>query len=81
MSGGILKRSLAIAGHQTSISLEAPFWDGLKHLARGRGISLAALVAEIDAGRQHGNLSSAIRLHVLDAAKAGQLSEDCCRRG
>ena len=81
MSNGIHKRSLAIAGHHTSISLEAPFWDGLKHLARGRGISLAALVAEIDAGRRHGNLSSAIRLHVFDAAKAGRLSEDCCRRG
>jgi predicted DNA-binding ribbon-helix-helix protein len=76
MSNGILKRSLAIAGHHTSISLEAPFWDGLKRLARERGISLAALVAEIDAGRQHGNLSSAIRLHVLDAAKAGRLTVD-----
>jgi predicted DNA-binding ribbon-helix-helix protein len=76
MSSAILKRSLAIAGHHTSISLEAPFWDGLRHLARGRGISLAALVAEIDAGRQHGNLSSAIRLHVLDAAKAGRLTVD-----
>jgi predicted DNA-binding ribbon-helix-helix protein len=73
---GILKRSLAIAGHHTSISLEAPFWDGLKRLAKLRGISLAALVAEIDAGRQHGNLSSAIRLHVLDAAKAGKLTAD-----
>jgi predicted DNA-binding ribbon-helix-helix protein len=76
LTPGIVKRSLVIAGHSTSISLEGPFWNGLKALARARRISLAALVAEIDAGRRGGNLSSAIRLHVLEAAIAGRLTAD-----
>lgn len=60
------KRSLSIAGHRTSISLEAPFWDGAKALAAARGMSLAALIAAIDAQRGDGtNLSSAIRIAVL----------------
>ncbi len=72
----IAKRSLVIAGHGTSISLEEPFWAAMKQLAQQRGISLAALVAEIDAQRQGGNLSSAIRLHVLAAAKAGLIRDE-----
>lgn len=63
----IVKRSVAIAGHRTSISLEAPFWDWLRRLAAERGISVAALIAEIDAAGRQGNLSSALRLHVLAA--------------
>ena len=59
------KRSLAIAGHRTSISLEDAFWDQLKAMAAARQLSLAALVAEIDAGRGATNLSSALRLAVL----------------
>jgi len=58
------KRSLVIAGHATSVSLEQEFWEALKQIADRRGIALAALVAEIDADRQE-NLSSALRLHVL----------------
>jgi len=58
------KRSLVIAGHATSVSLENEFWEALKQIADRRGIALAALVAEIDAARQE-NLSSALRLHVL----------------
>lgn len=65
-----IKHSLAIAGHRTSISLERAFWDRLKALAAGRGLSLAALVAEIDAGRGSANLSSAIRVFVLESALA-----------
>ena len=60
------KRSITVAGHRTSISLEAPFHDALEEIARARGISVAALVAEIDRGRPQSNLSSAIRLFVLD---------------
>ena len=61
------KRSITVAGHRTSISLEAPFHDALEEIARARGISVAALVAEIDRGRPpKSNLSSAIRLFVLD---------------
>jgi predicted DNA-binding ribbon-helix-helix protein len=67
----ILKHSLAIAGHRTSISLEAAFWTGLRGAAGQRGISVAALVAEIDAGRAGANLSSAIRVFVLEQATNG----------
>ena len=65
---GVVKRSIAIAGHRTSISLEQPFWEELKRLAALRGISVAALIAEIDQGRRRQNLSSALRVHVLEAA-------------
>ena len=61
----ISKRSVVIAGHKTSLSLEDEFWDSLKEIARVRGMTVAALVAAIDGDRQHANLSSAIRLFVL----------------
>jgi predicted DNA-binding ribbon-helix-helix protein len=60
------KRSLAIAGHRTSISLEQPFWDGLRAIALERGVAVAALVAAVDAVRGEASLSSAIRLFVYD---------------
>ncbi|MBX9635095.1 MAG: ribbon-helix-helix domain-containing protein [Magnetospirillum sp.] len=59
------KRSVLIAGHPTSVSLEAEFWDALKAEAANRGVSINALIEEIDAGRA-GNLSSAIRVFVLN---------------
>jgi predicted DNA-binding ribbon-helix-helix protein len=62
------KRSVTIAGHRTSISLEPAFWSELKEIAAGRDLSLAALIEEIDRGRG-GNLSSAARLFVLAALK------------
>ena len=65
-----LKRSLSIAGHRTSLSLEAEFWESLKMLAARDGKSSAALIAEIDTARGQRNLSSAVRLHVLAALKA-----------
>lgn len=68
----IVKRSVRIAGHATSISLEMAFWQGLCDIAARRGISVNALVAAIDAERG-GNLSSAIRLFVLDSARKGEL--------
>ena len=64
-SAGIVKRSVAIAGHRTSVSLEPPFWEALMQMARQRGLSVQALIAEIDGGRGVNNLSSAIRVHVL----------------
>lgn len=64
-SAGIVKRSVAIAGHRTSVSLEPPFWEELMRIARERGQSVQALIAEIDSGRGLNNLSSAIRVHVL----------------
>jgi len=63
---GVIKRSLAIAGHRTSISLEEAFWRRLQTLAAARGLSISALVAEIDAARGEANLSSAIRVHLLE---------------
>ncbi|VTZ26501.1 hypothetical protein MPC4_80011 [Methylocella tundrae] len=67
-AGKIVKHSLTIAGHRTSISLERAFWDRLRRLAAERGTSLAIVVAEIDARRGAANLSSAIRVFVLESA-------------
>ena len=67
MSGGLAKRSVTIAGHRTSVSLEAAFWEALGRVAEARGVSVQALVAEIDGARGQSNLSSAIRVFVLDA--------------
>jgi len=66
MKSPVVKRSIVIAGHKTSVSLEDAFWKGLKEIASGRNATLSDLVASIDADRQHGNLSSALRLFVLD---------------
>jgi predicted DNA-binding ribbon-helix-helix protein len=60
----IAKRSVLLAGHRTSVSLEQAFWDQLKRIAAEDGCSLNALVAKVDAERQ-GNLSSALRVYVL----------------
>jgi predicted DNA-binding ribbon-helix-helix protein len=61
----ILKRSVVIAGHKTSISVEDEFWDRLKEIAGERSMTLAAMIGAIDGGRKHANLSSAVRLFVL----------------
>jgi predicted DNA-binding ribbon-helix-helix protein len=67
----IAKRSLLIDGHRTSVSLEDAFWRRLRAIAKKRGVSVNRLVAEIDRDRD-GNLSSAIRLFVLDTVTADQ---------
>ena len=64
----IRKHSVLVAGHETSVSTENAFWDGLCRIARERNLSINDLVAEIDSGRS-GNLSSAIRLYVLQHSK------------
>ena len=74
MKSPVVKRSIVIAGHKTSVSLEDAFWTGLKEIAAGRDITLSDLVATIDTERRHGNLSSAIRLYVRDFYRKG-LSE------
>jgi predicted DNA-binding ribbon-helix-helix protein len=66
MKSSVVKRSIVIDGHKTSVSLEDAFWDHLKHIAHAERVTLSTLVAMIDETRQHGNLSSAIRLFVLD---------------
>jgi len=70
MKSPVVKRSIVIAGHKTSVSLEEAFWKGLKEIAVSRGMTLSDLVASIDTERRHGNLSSAIRLFVLDHYQA-----------
>jgi predicted DNA-binding ribbon-helix-helix protein len=83
MKSPVVKRSIVIAGHKTSVSLEDAFWKALKEIADGRGMTLSDLVSTIDTDRRHGNLSSAIRLFVLDhfrsdaaAARAGAVTRD-----
>jgi predicted DNA-binding ribbon-helix-helix protein len=70
MKSPVVKRSIVIAGHKTSVSLEDAFWDALKEIAASRKATLSDLVASIDSGRMQGNLSSAIRLFVLDHFRA-----------
>ncbi len=62
----VRKRSLRIAGHQTSVSLEEPFWRLLAQVAQSEGLSLAAYVERIDSARSGVNLSSAIRVHLME---------------
>ena len=66
MKSPVVKRSIVIAGHKTSVSLEEAFWKCLKEIATSRDLTLSDLVASIDTDRREGNLSSAIRLFVLD---------------
>jgi predicted DNA-binding ribbon-helix-helix protein len=66
MKSLVVKRSIVVSGHKTSVSLEDAFWSGMKEIASGRNIALSDLVTAVDAERQQGNLSSAIRLFVLD---------------
>ena len=66
MKSPVAKRSIVLAGHKTSVSLEDAFWEGVKEIAKARRVTLSDLIGGIDAEREHGNLSSALRLFVLD---------------
>ena len=68
MSSEVRKRSVTIAGHRTSLSVEDAFWQELKRLARAEGLTVAQLIQRIDAERA-GNLSSAVRIYVLERLK------------
>ena len=70
MKSLVVKRSIVIGGHKTSVSLEEPFWLSLKEIAHGQRMTLSTMVGDIDTKRQQGNLSSAIRLFVLDSVRA-----------
>ena len=70
MKSPVVKRSIVVAGHKTSVSLEEAFWNGMKEISSERSMTLSELVGEIDSKRQQGNLSSAIRLFVLDHFKS-----------
>jgi predicted DNA-binding ribbon-helix-helix protein len=69
-ASAIQKRSVRIAGHPTSISLEDAFWEALREIASDRQIRLSELVEEIDSGRSSQNLSSAIRVYVLGSYRS-----------
>jgi len=69
MKSPVMKRSIVLAGHKTSVSLEEAFWNGMKDISGQRNVTLSELVGEVDTKRQQGNLSSAIRLFVLDYFK------------
>ena len=69
MKSAIIKRSVSLAGHKTSISLEDAFWNYLKDVAETRGVSVSVLVGDIQAQDRQTNLSSAIRLFVLEHAR------------
>jgi predicted DNA-binding ribbon-helix-helix protein len=70
MKSAVVKRSIVIAGHKTSVSLEDDFWNGLKEIGREHKMTLANLVGDIDVRRLHTNLSSAIRLFVFGHFRA-----------
>lgn len=80
LHSGPVKRSVTIAGHQTSISLEPLFWEALRDAAREQALPLNALVARIDARRIAGptppNLASAIRLWLFERARKGPIHID-----
>ena len=80
MKSPVVKRSIVIAGHKTSVSLEEAFWRGLKDIAASRHKTLSDLVGAIDSERQQGNLSSAIRLFVLDHYQSGNRGDGEDRR-
>jgi predicted DNA-binding ribbon-helix-helix protein len=66
MDSLVIKRSVVLSGHKTSVSLEDAFWDSFKEIAASRGMPLSALLTEVELGHHHGNLSSGIRLFVLN---------------
>jgi predicted DNA-binding ribbon-helix-helix protein len=66
----VVKRSVVVGGHKTSVSLEDEFWNVMRDISKERGMTLSELVGEVDAAREPGNLSSAIRLFVLDHYKS-----------
>jgi len=70
MKSTVVKRSVVVAGHKTSVSLEDQFWEGLRVIAKDQRKKLSDLVGSIDTNRKHGNLSSALRLFVLSHYQA-----------
>ena len=77
----IVKRSLVIAGHRTSVSLEDAFWRRLQTIAAERGVSVNGLAADIDAARGEANLSSALRVFVLETLHSFPITASTCSSG
>lgn len=70
MKSAIVKRSVVIHGHKTSVSLEQPFWNIVRSMAADEQMTVSALLRRIDEARQHANLSSAVRVYVLEQVRA-----------
>jgi len=70
MNSMVIKRSVVINRHKTSVSLEDAFWKGIKSIAAARNMTLSDLVAMVNSDRRQGNLSSALRLYVLEHYRA-----------
>ena len=80
MKSPVIKRSISIDGHKTSVSLEDAFWSGLKEIAQAQGATVSQTVEEIDKMRQGANLSSAIRLFVLDRVRSQKVGATAGKR-
>jgi len=70
MKSAITKRSVVIGGHKTSVSLEEPFWNAVREIAGGQQVTVSSLLRQIDLERRNSNLSSAIRVFVLENVRA-----------
>ena len=75
MKSPVIKRSIIVDGHKTSITLEDAFWSSLKEIAQAQGATVAQTFTEIDKTRQRANLSSAVRLFVFDWVRNGQMGK------
>jgi predicted DNA-binding ribbon-helix-helix protein len=69
MKSSIIKHSVVIGGHKTSVSLEQPFWNAVRELAGARAMTISDLLREIDLARRNANLSSAVRVFVLESVR------------
>lgn len=72
MKSAITKRSVVIGGHKTSVSLEEPFWTAVRDIAGVQQMTVSSLLRQIDLGRRNTNLSSAIRVYVLENVRSAQ---------
>lgn len=70
MKSAITKRSVVIGGHKTSVSLEEPFWNAVREIAGSQQITVSSLLRQIDLERRNSNLSSAIRVFVLENVRS-----------
>ena len=75
MKSPVINRTIIVDGHKTSITLEDAFWSSLQEIAQAQGATVAHTVTEIDKTRQRANLSSAVRLFVLDWVRNGQMGK------
>lgn len=76
MKSAIAKRSVVISGHKTSVSLEEPFWNAIRALAEAQQVTVSSLLRQINLERRHANLSSAIRIYVLEQTRAQLAAAD-----